>query len=221
MGKVIKKGAAEMNGLESDAPLPTTGSRRPPIIDKDTFEARSEAKEIRERAQAEAEKLIENARAEAEQIREQAREEGYSSGRADGASELTETIAQAGARIRGIEDQLTSQLTDVTIAIARKILGQELESKPEAVLKIVKNALSEKARQRQEINLRVNPQDWDLIRENKSQLLEVLSRAKEIGISEDADVERYGVIIETDAGTIDAQLDSQLAVFERILENLG
>ena len=60
-----------------------------------------------------------------------------------------------------------------------------------------------------------------MIRKNKSQLLDVLSRAKEIGISEDPDVERYGVIIETDAGTIDAQLDSQLAVFERILENLG
>ena len=60
-----------------------------------------------------------------------------------------------------------------------------------------------------------------MIRKNKSQLLDVLSRAKEIGVSEDPDVERYGVIIETDAGTIDAQLDSQLAVFERILENLG
>lgn len=221
MGKVIKKGATEADELDSEAPLPPANIRRTPIIDKDTFEARSEAKEIRDRAKAEANKLLQDAREEANQIREQAREEGYSTGRSDGASELTEAITKASARLSDVEEQLTSQLTELTVAIARKILGQELQSKPEAVLQIVKNALAEKARQRQEINLRVNPEDWALIRENKSQLLDVLSRAKEIGISEDPDVERYGVIIETDAGTIDAQLDSQLAVFERILENLG
>ena len=96
-----------------------------------------------------------------------------------------------------------------------------MQTSPDAVIKIVRNALAEKARQRQEISLRVHPEDLAIIRENKAQLLEVLSRAKEISIREDMNVERYGVIIETDAGTIDAQLDSQLAIFERVLQNIG
>jgi flagellar biosynthesis/type III secretory pathway protein FliH len=44
-----------------------------------------------------------------------------------------------------------------------------------------------------------------------------LSRAKEIGIREDPEIARGGVVIETDAGTIDAQIDTQLEVFEKIL----
>tara|TARA_Y100001934_G_C12191067_1_gene696432 strand:- start:85 stop:750 length:666 start_codon:yes stop_codon:yes gene_type:complete len=221
MGKVIKKGSADVSSLSVEPTVGDSPVRRAPIIDKNTYEARSEAKEIKERAQQEAEQLLEQARQQAQELQEQAREEGYQTGRSEGVSELSEAVAEASSRLRQVETQLTSQLTQVTIAIARKILGRELQSSPEMVVKIVQNALSEKARQRQEISLRVNPEDFEVIRENKAQLLEVLSRAKEISIREDSEVERFGVVIETDAGTIDAQLDSQLAIFERVLQNLG
>ena len=85
---------------------------------------------------------------------------------------------------------------------------------------IIRQALTEKARQRREIFLRVHPEDMKYVREHKAELLEVLSRAKEIGLREDPDVARHGVVIETDAGIIDAQLETQLAVFERILMNM-
>ena len=221
MGKVIKKGAGEVGAQRAEPGITDSKTRRSPIIDKETFEARSEAQEIRHRAQTEADALLEKARQEANDLREEARQEGRQSGRSEGAAELTETIAQASVRLQEIEERLTSQLTDVAIAIARKILGQELQTSPDAVIKIVRNALAEKARQRQEISLRVHPEDLAIIRENKAQLLEVLSRAKEISIREDVNVERYGVVIETDAGTIDAQLDSQLAIFEKVLQNIG
>ena len=221
MGKVIKKGTSDASAQPPENGLTDSKTRRSPIIDKETFEARSEAQEIQARARSEADALLEKARQEANDLREEARQEGRESGRSEGAAELTETIAQASVRLQELEEKLTSQLTDVAIAIARKILGQELQTNPDAVIKIVRNALAEKARQRQEISLRVHPEDLAIIRENKAQLLEVLSRAKEISIREDVNVERYGVIIETDAGTIDAQLDSQLAIFERVLQNIG
>lgn len=221
MGKVIKKGSSDLPPLSSEPTINDSPLRRAPIIDKDTYQARSEAQDIRDKAESEAQKLLEEARLEADKLREEARQEGYEAGRSEGVSELTEMVATGSARYKQVEEQLTSQLTGVAIAIARKILGKELELDPKLVVKIVQNALSEKARQRQEISLRVNPEDLEIIRENKAQLLEVLSRAKEISIREDSDVERYGVIIETDAGTIDAQLDSQLAIFERVLQNLG
>ena len=126
-------------------------------------------------------------------------------------------IAGVAKRYQQIEAQAIPQLKELALTIARKILGRELEFSPEAVVDIVKQALSEKARQRREIFLRINPQDMQAIREHKADLLEVLSRAKEIGIREDPDVQRHGVIIETDAGIIDAQLETQLAVFERVL----
>ncbi|HET6347411.1 MAG TPA: FliH/SctL family protein, partial [Myxococcota bacterium] len=109
----------------------------------------------------------------------------------------------------------------LAVSIARRVLGRELEFHPEAVVQIVKQALGEKARQRREISLRVHPDDLQMIREHKAELLEILSRTKEIAIRADPEVGRHGVIIETDAGIIDAQLETQLAAFERVLREVS
>jgi len=191
---------------------------RAPVIDRAVYGARDEARQIRERAQIEAQQIRAAVTIEAEQIKKQAHEQGYAEGRDQGAKELAEVIANISLRAQQIEDQAIPQLKDLALKIARKIIGRELEFAPEAVVDIVKQALSEKARQRRDIYLRVNPADLQFIREHKGELLEVLSRAKEIGIREDPNVAVHGVIIETDAGIIDAQLDTQLAVFERVLK---
>lgn len=222
MGKVIKKeqlglGEASVgSGLAEGTPRP--GAQ---IISRDTVEARSEAHAIRERALLEANEIHKQAELEAEKIKEQAYQLGFSDGKNAGAAELSEIVIKTSARLGQIEAQIEPQLRVLALTIARKILGRELESDPALVVDIVKQALSEKARQRREIFLRVNPEDLKIVREKKAELLEVLSRAKEIGIREDPAVERFGVIIETDAGTIDAQLETQLGVFERVLKETG
>ncbi|MEM6733478.1 MAG: FliH/SctL family protein, partial [Myxococcota bacterium] len=158
---------------------------------------------------------------EAEEIRRQAHAQGYEQGKSDAVQEVQQLVATVAAKFKKIEGQIEPQLRELAITIARKILGKELQFHPEAVVDIVKQALQDKARQRTEIYLRVNPEDYQMIRENKADLLEVLTRCKEIGIREDSAVERYGVVIETDAGSIDAQLETQLAIFERVLMDVS
>ena len=218
MGKVIKRSSTDQDS-STDSEFSEVG-RRSPIIERSTIEARSQADDIREKAQSEAEALITNAREEAEALRTQAREEGYAQGRDEGAKELSEMVAKSSLRLGQIETQLVAQVKDLALGIARKILGRELSTRPEAVVELVKEALAEKARQRREISLRVNPEDMAIIREHRSALIEVLSRAKEISIREDPDVARFGVVIETDAGTIDAQLETQLDVIEGVLRQV-
>jgi type III secretion protein L len=224
MGKVIKKGDT---GLSVGDISPDTGfadgsaGRRPSIIRSDTVDAKGEAGRIIERAQAEAAEIVHQAELEAEKLKAQAYEQGQAEGRDAAATQLAEVVSKASLRLQQIEAQAEPQLRELAITIARKILGRELEFHPEAVVDIVKQALSEKARQRREIFLRVNPEDLQHIRENKPDLLEVLSRAKEIGIREDPDVAVGGAVIETDAGMIDAQIETQLGVFERVLMGKG
>lgn len=220
MGKIIKKSTANLASLDEEAtfaePAPTP-ARSAKIIDRDTVEARSDAQRIRERAQEEAQAILSNAEQQAEELRQRAHAEGLAQGRNDGAAELSDVIARASVRMQEIEEQVVPQLRDLAMKIAHKILGRELSQHPEAVADIVRQALNEKARQRRELVLRVHPDDIDYIRQAKPELLNVLSRAKEIEIREDPEVQRHGVIIETDAGSIDAQLETQLAVFERVL----
>jgi type III secretion protein L len=233
MTRLIKKNPTD---TETDTQRPSLSSpehavRKSPVIDKETFEARNESHAIRERAKAQAEHIVSEAEAEAkrvllaaqeqaEQIKQEAHAQGLEEGKTEGATALAETVAQASARMAHIEAQVVPQLKDLAVAIAKRILGKELSMHPEQVVAIVRQALAEKARQRTEIFLRVHPEDLALLRTEKHALLEVLSRAKEIGLREDPNVQRYGVVIETDAGTIDAQLETQLAVFERVLKDV-
>jgi type III secretion protein L len=230
MARLIKRDAAggdnsPDSGLEQERP---DGAGK--IISGRRFEAKADAAGIRSRAELEAQKvtrdvqqqaseIIANAHEEVERLKKEAHQQGYDQGRQEGAQELSKVVMEASRRLDAIEAQVIPQLKGLALTIARKILGRELEFHPEAVVDVVKQALSEKARQRREIVLRVNPDDLNEIREHKSELLELLSRCREIGIREDSEVGRFGVIIETDAGTIDAQLETQLAVFERVLKD--
>jgi len=203
-----------------------------PIIRRDTMVARLDGEHIRQKAQidaneilskaqVEAEETIVKIKAEAEQMREGAKKEGFEAGRLEGVEKLMEASAQMIQRMNDLEAQLIPQIKDLSLAIVRKILGKELELHPEEVVSIIKQALSDKARQRKEIVLRVNPADLNIVRQSRAQLVEVLSRCKEIALREDPDVELHGVVIETDAGVIDAQLETQLLVFERVLKNIS
>lgn len=220
---------ADALGLGSAAPA---ASSRGPIIERETHEARSVAQSIMAAARqeeeqivadahAQAEAILDQARQQAEELKARAKQEGYHDGKTAGAAEVSQAIAQSIARAESFEAAIVPQFKEIALRIARKVLGKELEFHPEAVVNIVRQALSEKARQRHEVSLRVHPDDLAIIREHKPELLEVLSRAKTLAIREDAEVQRHGVIIETDAGTIDAQLDTQLAIFEKILRDAG
>lgn len=216
MGKVIKRDAALADGNALPRTADAPQRRSVGIISKDKAAARTEAESIRKRALAEADEIREHAETDAQTLKEKATKEGYAHGLDQAAAEISELVATTSNRLKALEAKIEPQLCTLAITIARKILGRELEFHPEAVADIVRQALAEKARQRKEISLRVHPEDLQYIRENKPALLDVLNRAKEIHIREDAEVHRHGVVIETDAGTIDAQLETQLKVFERV-----
>jgi len=59
------------------------------------------------------------------------------------------------------------------------------------------------------------------LREHKRELIDQLGRAKDIEIREDDALTQGSMIIETDAGTIDARLETQLQVIERVLMGKG
>ena len=231
MAKLIKRNANDGTVTGEQELTQIAEARRAPIIDREIYQARDAAIQIRERAQQQADEILVQAKqqvdemmaqaqAQAEQLKAHAKQQGFTEGQQQGAAKLSELVARSSARVQQIESELVPQISTLATNIARKILGRELEFHPEAVVQIVRQALLEKARQRREIFLRVHPDDLELLRQSKPELLEILSRTKEIGIRDDPEVQRYGVIIETDAGTIDAQLDTQLAVFEKVLGNV-
>lgn len=218
MPKVIK--SHESSEPRSDLGFEELQPLRPANIQKrDIIEARTEKERILEEANAVREDILRSAQQEAVALKEQARAHGYKEGKEQASIEVQNFVAQTAAKFDRIESEIEPQLRDLSLAIARKIIGKELELQPSTVINIVKQTLSDKARTRKEISLRVNPADYQLVKSRKAELIEVLSRCKEIAIREDESVSPHGCVIETDAGTIDAQLDSQLEIFERVLRD--
>jgi type III secretion protein L len=100
--------------------------------------------------------------------------------------------------------------------VAEKIIGTDLQRDPEVLLRICATAI-ETVRNARELVLRVNPADAALLRAKKAELLDLIGRMKDLAVKEDPAVRAGGCVIETDAGTIDAQLHIQLEMLEAVL----
>lgn len=212
-------------------PPPTPPARMAAVIDKETYAARSQAhvliqqaeeqvQSMLDQAHKEAEHILQLAQEQAEQLRQAAQQEGMLEGTKQGSEQFAQALADLGETRAALEGNLVPQIGTIALKVARKILGRELHNYPESVVDVAKMALSEKARQRKDIIVRANPEDMAILRQEKVLLLEQLIRTKDLTLREDATVERGGVIIETESGTIDAQLHVQMAAFEAAFARL-
>jgi type III secretion protein L len=185
-------------------------SRRIPAV---LFDASEEAQRLREDAAREASGLVAAARAEADAVREAA----AAAGREEGMARASELCARAGALRDEVFAAAEAELVELAFAIAARVLALAVERAPAAVVEVARRAL-EAARQRIEITVLAHPEDVAALRMAEPQLVEELERARRISIREHPAVGRGGVIVETEVGTIDGRLDSQLAALRRAVE---
>jgi type III secretion protein L len=182
------------------------------VIEGEIYDARLRAKQIIEDAMAEAEKI----RASAEEYRKEQGEKGFEKGYQDGLAQATEILLRAREEYARLLHGAEAQMVKLAIKVARKIIGREFKVNPRTILDVVSQAISA-VRQQSEIIIRVNPSDLEVLVKNKEKLIGVLGRAKDLDIRGDKSVKRGGCVIDSEIGTIDAQLDTQLAMIEKIL----
>lgn len=186
------------------------GARR---IEAAEFDAAERARAIVADAEARARGILEAAEAERDRIRAEAAEQGRRDGLARAGAVLAAAAAARDRRLASAEREIAALALDV----ARKVLGRELARDPSAVADLAAQAIAV-ARDRREVTLRVNPADAEAIRAAAGRLAAALTRAAGLDIREDPAVERGGAVVETEAGRIDARVETQLAALARALE---
>ena len=174
------------------------------------------------------EELLKRAREESRRIAEEARSTGFEQGRREGwevgRAEAESLVVQA----RRLVEQAKSEKNDLlreaepellrfAMAVARKVIRQELAREPHAVVDTVAEALG-RVRGDEEVKVRVNPADAVLIDQNRDRLASASRRARRWTLIEDDSVEAGGCVVETANGNIDARVDRQVARIERALE---
>ena len=215
MTKVIKRNSVDSGPAEVPALQYEKSSGRKGVIDKDVYSAKQEAQRILERVKQESAAIISKARKNAEQIQARAREQGYKEGKEQGAAEVSEMLARQTIQFNELMGSVEPQVIDLTMGIVKKVFGEEIAVNPEVVVKVTRSAMRT-VRQRREITIRANPDDVAALQRNRRELLDMLLRTNDIVITEDSGIMRGGVIIETEAGRVDARLETQLDVFEKI-----
>jgi type III secretion protein L len=210
IGKVIKgDGSAESPGV-SDRPV-----LRPPragVMNAEVFEARQTAQGIIEEAQRERDRILIEAEREREEILEKAREQG----RQEGIAQATEIILRAKMQAGELLSQHEQDVITLACKVAEKIIGRDLERSPELLVEICANAI-EQLRNTRSVVLRVNPRSAAVLRSRKAELMEYIGRAMDVAIKEDPEVDPVGCVVQTEFGTVDAQLPTQFEMLQSVL----
>jgi len=204
--------------------------------------ANEKAKRIEEEAQDKAQKIIiekENEinqkiaqqeaefKAKIEELKEKAYQEGYEAGYNSGRSEVERLIKRLHTIIEGAIDKRDKIINDaeeqiirIILLIARKVVKAISEEEKKVVIENIKAAL-EKIKGKTEVIIRVNTEDLEMATEHKDELMQMFEQLKHVVILEDTRVDRGGCIIETDFGSVDARIATQLNEIEEKIRELA
>lgn len=209
IGKVIKSDSGELPPSERSA---VAAPRRGGVLNAEEYDAHTTAKQIVLDAQKKAEEIKAEAIRYKEEVFAKARDEARADVQARAAEELARAKMQAGQVLAESE----KDVLDLALKVAAKIIGRDLEREPDLVLEIVANCI-EAGRGSKAMVLKVHPEDGKLLREKRPRLMELIGRAVDIAIRDDAEIDRGGCIIQTEYGTIDGQIRTQFEMLRNVL----
>lgn len=165
---------------------------------------------------AAAEKTVQVTDAQLKDLQQTAYEKGYAEGMKSQNKEVAAKLDALGAVARTIpqikKDILAKgeeQMVKLAMAIAEKILHQEVATRKEIILEVLKGALKNIA-ETDGMKIRLNPHDFRYMMEVKKDFLHSFDGIRNMVFEEDSSVKRGGAVVETMFGEVDARLENQL-----------
>jgi flagellar assembly protein FliH len=192
------------------------------LIDEATANAEALLTDAHERARTMIADSAARADAIAESARAAAQSEGFTAGQQAADREMSEMLAtmrnlvdMARVERHNVIAAAEPEIVKLAMGIAERVLHQQIALDRGVVVEMAKAAIARLV-DRESITVRVNPSDLERMREHREEMLAV-GDVKNVRIIEDQRVDRGGVVVETDAGSIDAKISTQIAEAKRVL----
>jgi flagellar assembly protein FliH len=162
---------------------------------------------------------IEQAREEARrEARQQAYEEGYRDGLAalegfktghvqEVSARLGDLVRHFDTQLYSLEAEMANALAGTAVRLARQVVRQELQTRPEHVVGVAREAVQAVLMSARQIVVRVHPDDLELVRAGAAEALQ----ARGARLLADGQVHRGGCRVDSDAGSIDADIGTRWA----------
>ncbi|MCR9143305.1 MAG: flagellar assembly protein FliH [Leptospirales bacterium] len=191
--------------------------------------ARLNSDQIIERAKLEVERMVKEAEMRVAEIEHEAYQKGYDAGREvgfkKGQAEVRRLIDRLGTIVGqaiDVREEIIAasekQMVDMILMIARKVIKDEVVERKEVVLNNIRESLK-RIKDRDRVDIRVNFADLELTTAHKDELIKMMESLRKVNIYEDSRIDRGGCIIETDVGSIDARISTQLKEIEEAIRN--
>lgn len=198
-------------------------------VEMEVAGAKSEAERVVADAQTKAKKLIEQAKLYTQTAAANAEREGFEEGkqkaREAAFSELRTTMEKARDTLREIvatHDTLARRmeggLAKLAIKIAEKVIAREVALDPDVVLAMVRAQL-DKMKDRDSVIIHVNPDDYETVKNKKEMFVQFAPHVNSLEIQSDPRVDRGSCMVETNLGTVDASIGTQLEAIELAFSN--
>ncbi len=210
-------------------------SPQPPPVDIDAIA--HQAREMIDTAEARAKALLQDAYARAsamladagergealvESVKSAAQAAGHSEGTAAADREMSDMMTtmrnlvdMARVERHKLMESAEPELVRLAVGIAERVLHQQIALDRGVVVEMAKVAIARLV-EKESITVRVNPGDLERMKEHRDELLDS-GEIKNFRVVEDQRVDRGGVLVETDGGTIDARISTQLNEAKRVL----
>ncbi len=175
-------------------------------------------------ARQQAEIILRTARAEAEALQSQAYTDGFTAGVRDGLQKADELIRRLEADIAALAedrarlvDEVEPQVLKLCVEAVEKVIRHEIRTDPRVVLRVIKSVLR-RVRDRDDVSVRVSPQELDFVRSQREELEQAAEGVRSLVIMSDRRVPVGGCVVECPSGTLDARIATQIERLSRRLE---
>lgn len=193
--------------------MPETG-----VIRKEELQAQGKAQVILQEAHLTAQKI----RAEAQQLKaqveremEKAKKLGFEEGKEEGLGALMESIERLRALKEKFYAEAEGEVLRLVTDIAQKVIGEAAQKHAEILAAVVGQAIEKALGDK--IVVRLHPEDYKRLKDLEPKFREKLERTRHLHFKEDEVIQRGGCVVETEVGTIDAQLETQMKAIKKAL----
>lgn len=211
--KVIKGNTKVSSHRPSDSSIQETQ-----VIHKRVMDASEKANSIIESAEKGAAKILNEANAVLEKSkrdREDAIKKGYAEGESKGLAQVTEKLIALSALRGEFYNQAESEVIKLVMTIAEKVIGRIANENIELIRSVVHQALEGAIGDR--ITVKMNPEDYANLVAADHEFKDVIDRTRRLMLREDESISKGGCVVETEVGTIDAQIETQLDAIRKAL----
>jgi flagellar assembly protein FliH len=186
------------------------------VVNRRFLEAQDQAAVILNEAKAEAQHIRAEAKAllaEVDGVKAQARDEGRRAGEDEGRASVTQLVGELERLKEEFYNTAEPEVIKLVMQCAQKVIGTLVESHQETIQAIVQQAIA--ASIGDHITIRVSSEDYATITAHENDFRALLDRTKRLHIKEDDTITTGGCVVETEVGTIDAQLETQLEALRK------